>query len=92
MERVLTPPSLLSLKIADLPSPNERGLKAFLLANGEPLKDTIINIILAVAILGGSYVIMHFFARAMYVRCLACGTLNARRRSACRNCAVELKK
>jgi len=58
----------------------------------ESLKETIINILLAVAILGGSYVIMHFFARAMYVRCFTCGTLNARRRSVCRHCAVELKK
>ena len=56
------------------------------------MRDTIINIILAVAILGGSYVIMHIFARAIYVRCLDCGTLNARRRSVCRHCAVELKK
>jgi hypothetical protein len=64
----------------------------FRLIVGESLKDTIINILLAVAILGGSYVIMHFFARAMYVRCLTCGTLNARRRSLCRNCAVELQK
>jgi hypothetical protein len=63
-----------------------------LLADGESLRDTIINILLAVAILGGSYVIMHIFARAMYVRCLDCGTLNARRRSVCRHCAVELKK
>jgi len=31
--------------------------------------------VLAVAILGGSYVIMHLFARAMYVRCGECHTL-----------------
>jgi len=57
-----------------------------------PLKETLLNIALAVAILGGSYVIMHLFARAMYVRCFACGTLNARRRSACRQCGDELRK
>ena len=56
------------------------------------LKETLLNIALAVAILGGSYLIMHFFARAMYVRCLGCGTLNARRRSVCRNCSEVLKK
>ena len=56
------------------------------------LKETLLNIGLAVAILGGSYLIMHFFARAMYVRCLDCGTLNARRRSVCRNCKEVLKK
>ena len=76
MERVLTSLSLLST--------NAPG--------GESLRDTIVNILLAVAILGGSYVIMHFFARAMYVRCFDCGTLNARRRSVCRQCAVQLKK
>ena len=56
-----------------------------------PLKDTLINVGLAVAILGGSYVIMHLFARAMYVRCAACHTLNARRRSACRLCSHNLR-
>ena len=56
------------------------------------LKDTLLNIALAVAILVGSYVIMHFFARAMYVRCFACGTLNARRRVVCRQCGDQLKK
>jgi ribosomal protein S27E len=35
---------------------------------------------------------MHFFARAMYVRCFACGTLNARRRVVCRQCGDQLKK
>jgi hypothetical protein len=57
-----------------------------------PLKETLLNIGLAVGILGGSYVIMHFFARAMYVRCYACGTLNARRRSVCRQCGDGLHK
>jgi len=33
------------------------------------LKGTLLNVIVAVAILAGSYAIMHFFARAMYVRC-----------------------
>jgi hypothetical protein len=56
-----------------------------------PLRDTLINIGLAVAILGGSYVIMHLFARAMYVRCLACHTLNARRRAVCRACGDVLR-
>jgi hypothetical protein len=51
----------------------------------------LINVILAVAILGGSYVIMHFFARAMYVRCPDCHTLNARRRVVCRSCASSLR-
>ena len=56
-----------------------------------PLKDSLTNVILAVAILGGSYVIMHFFARAMYVRCADCHTLNARRRDVCRSCGRGLR-
>ena len=56
------------------------------------LKDTLLNIGLALLILVGSYVLMHFFARAMYVRCFACGTLNARRRSVCRNCGGGLAR
>jgi len=56
------------------------------------LKDTLINIALAVAILGGSYVIMHLFARAMYVRCASCVTLNVRRRSHCRKCGAPLRR
>ena len=55
------------------------------------LKDTLLNIGIAIAILGGSYAITHFFARAMYLRCTACGTLNARRRTNCRNCEESLR-
>ena len=55
------------------------------------LKDTLLNIGIAVAILGGSYAITHFFARAMYLRCAACGILNARRRTNCRNCEKDLR-
>lgn len=55
------------------------------------MKDTLLNIAIAVAILGGSYAIMHFFARAMYVRCESCATLNARRRKSCRACENALR-
>jgi len=55
------------------------------------LKETLLNIGLAIAILGGSYAITHFFARAMYVRCAACATLNAKRRSECRSCGHSLR-
>jgi len=55
------------------------------------LKDALLNIGIAVAILGGSYVIMVWFARAMYVRCASCGTLNARRRDQCRACQNKLR-
>ena len=40
-----------------------------------------------VAILGASALITNWFARAMYNRCASCGTLNARRRTQCRQCA-----
>ncbi len=57
----------------------------------QKLKETLLNIGMAVAILGGSYAIMHFFARAMYLRCGACATLNARRRTNCRACENPLR-
>ncbi|HLR07361.1 MAG TPA: hypothetical protein VK117_16225 [Pyrinomonadaceae bacterium] len=55
------------------------------------MKGTILNVIVAVAILALSYAITHFFARAMYVRCPSCHTLNARRRAQCRSCSAELR-
>jgi hypothetical protein len=55
------------------------------------LNGTLLNVVVAVAILVGSYAIMHFFARAMYVRCASCHTLNARRRAQCRSCSAELR-
>jgi hypothetical protein len=50
------------------------------------MKETLLNLALAAAILGGSALITHLVARAMYVTCRACGTLNARRRKQCRRC------
>jgi len=50
------------------------------------LKDVLLNIIVLVAILGLSALITSLFARAMYVRCRDCGTLNAKRRARCRAC------
>jgi hypothetical protein len=55
------------------------------------VKETLLNIAIAAAILIGSYAIMHFFARAMYVRCPSCHTLNARRRAQCRSCSAGLR-
>ncbi|HJX91248.1 MAG TPA: hypothetical protein VJ372_12175 [Pyrinomonadaceae bacterium] len=54
------------------------------------MKDFLLNVAVLVGILGVSAVITGWFARTMYIRCLACGTLNARRRSACRSCQAEL--
>jgi hypothetical protein len=45
------------------------------------MNSTLAQIGLAIAILGGAGVITHFFARAMYITCPKCRTLNARRRS-----------
>ena len=55
------------------------------------MKETVLNIAIAIAILAGSYAITHLFARAMYVRCPLCHTLNARRRAQCRSCATNLR-
>jgi hypothetical protein len=55
------------------------------------LQDILLNVVVVVGILGLSAVITHLFARAMYVRCPACATLNARRRTHCRNCQTALE-
>ena len=54
------------------------------------MKDTLISVLMVIGILGLSALITHFFARAMYLRCAACGTLNAKRRTHCRNCRTHL--
>ena len=47
---------------------------------------------LLVVILGGSAFITHWFANNMYIRCAACGTLNAKRRQECRSCQTKLRE
>jgi hypothetical protein len=54
------------------------------------LKELLLNLAVLVGILGLSAIITAWFARTMYIRCAGCGTLNARRRSQCRNCEKEL--
>jgi hypothetical protein len=54
------------------------------------LKELLLNLAVLVGILGLSAIITGWFARTMYLRCVACGTLNARRRTHCRSCAKEL--
>ena len=56
------------------------------------MSDTLLNAALAIAILGVSGLVTHLFARAMYVTCPKCRTLNARRRSQCRNCGEALPR
>jgi len=53
--------------------------------------ETLLSLILLGAILAASAVITHWFAHAMYNRCGACGTLNARRRAQCRVCGQPLE-
>ncbi|HEX3185452.1 MAG TPA: hypothetical protein VHQ94_11675 [Pyrinomonadaceae bacterium] len=55
------------------------------------MRDFLLNALVLVAILGGAAFITNWFARAMYIRCVACGTLNARRRDECRSCHTELR-
>jgi hypothetical protein len=50
------------------------------------LKDTLLSLLVLVAILVASALVTNWFASAMYKRCAACGTLNAKRRAECRNC------
>ncbi len=56
------------------------------------MKDTLLNAVVAVAILGGAFLVTHLFARWMYITCAGCGTLNARRRSQCRKCNHPLRQ
>lgn len=55
------------------------------------MKDTIISIVVLVGILALSAFITSWFARTMYNRCTSCGTLNAKRRTHCRTCQVEIR-
>jgi len=54
------------------------------------LKDTLLSILVLVGILGVSAFVTSWFARTMYNRCAACGTLNAKRRTHCRSCGKEI--
>jgi len=53
--------------------------------------ETLLSLVLVVAILGVSALATHLFARAMYVTCARCHTLNARRRTRCRSCGEDLR-
>lgn len=55
------------------------------------MKETLLNVLLLVVILGASGLLTQLFARAMYVTCPKCRTLNARRRQRCRNCGEEFR-
>jgi hypothetical protein len=55
------------------------------------LNETLQGILLVVGILVASALITNWFARTMYNRCTACGTLNAKRRTHCRACQNGLK-
>jgi len=52
--------------------------------------DALLNILVLAGILGLSWGFTEWFARKMYYRCGNCGTLNAKRRSHCRNCQQAL--
>ena len=54
------------------------------------MKDTLLSILVLVGILGVSAFVTSWFARTMYNRCAACGTLNAKRRTHCRSCGKEI--
>ena len=55
------------------------------------MKETLLSIFVLVGILLVSALITNWFARTMYNRCAACGTLNAKRRAQCRSCGKELR-
>jgi uncharacterized OB-fold protein len=55
------------------------------------MRGAFLQIALLIFILVVSAALTHFFARAMYLTCSKCGTLNARRRTRCRHCGRELR-
>lgn len=54
------------------------------------MKNTILNAVVFVGILGLSAAMTQLFARKMYNRCAKCGNLNAKRRSNCRICGEPI--
>ncbi len=52
--------------------------------------DNLLNVGLVILILGTSAWATNAYARAMYNRCSGCGTLNAKRRTQCRECGAEI--
>ncbi len=54
------------------------------------MAETILSVVLLAAILYFSAVITNRFARWMYYHCENCGSLNAKRRTACRVCGNSL--
>ncbi len=53
--------------------------------------ETLLGLVLVAAILGLSALLTRFFARAMYITCPACHTLNAKRRTRCRKCGAKTR-
>ena len=56
------------------------------------VRDTLLQIALMIAILAVSAVLTRIVARAMYITCARCSTLNARRRVHCRRCGEHLRQ
>lgn len=52
--------------------------------------ETLLSVALAVGILVLSAILTNLYARGMYNRCPACGSLNAKRRTHCRVCHQPL--
>ncbi|HEX6043542.1 MAG TPA: hypothetical protein VFZ22_03570 [Pyrinomonadaceae bacterium] len=54
------------------------------------MREFLLNALVLIVILGVSAFITNWFARTMYIRCVSCGTLNAKRRNECRSCQARL--
>lgn len=52
--------------------------------------ETILNVCVVAAILVSGAVFTQWFTKRMYYTCAKCGTLNAKRRSQCRQCGAQL--
>ncbi|MBI2818681.1 MAG: hypothetical protein HYX73_01765 [Acidobacteria bacterium] len=54
------------------------------------MMETLLNLLVFVGIMGAAAVFTELFTRKMYYRCGNCATLNAKRRSQCRQCGQAL--
>jgi hypothetical protein len=54
------------------------------------VKDFLINAALLITILGAAFFVTNWYATA-YITCTACRTMNARRRTNCRQCGALLR-
>ncbi len=56
------------------------------------MQDILLNVALVVIIAGSGAVFTQIYCKLAYFTCADCKSLNAKRRSECRNCGAPLEK